>query len=72
MSMPSMMTFPAVGLTRVDSILMSVVFPAPFGPNIVRNSPFSILRLIFRRTMLVPNAFERFSIEIIWISPSFL
>jgi hypothetical protein len=35
----------------------------------VRNSPFSILRLIFLRTTFVPNDFERFSIEIIGISP---
>jgi hypothetical protein len=48
---------------------MSVVFPAPFGPNIVRNSPFSILRLILLRTTFVPNDFDRFSIEIIGISP---
>ncbi len=69
MSKPSIVIFPYVGLTSVASIFMSVVFPAPFGPNIVRNSPFSILRLIFLRTTFVPNDFDRFSIEIIWISP---
>jgi hypothetical protein len=69
MSKPSIVTFPYVGVTSVASIFMSVVFPAPFGPNIVRNSPFSILRLIFLRTTFVPNDFDRFSIEIIGISP---
>ncbi len=67
-----MVTLPAVGLTRVEIILIRVVFPAPLGPNMVRNSPCSILRLMFRRTILVPNAFERFSMEIIWKSPAFL
>lgn len=70
MSKPSILTFPYVGLTSVASIFMSVVFPAPFGPNIVRNSPFSILRVIFLRTTFVPNDFDRFSIEIIGISPA--
>jgi hypothetical protein len=69
MSKPSIVTFPYVGLTSVARIFMSVVFPAPFGPNIVRNSPFSILRLIFLRTTFVPNDFDRFSIEIMLISP---
>jgi|GEM_PF-1906250 len=69
MSKPSIVTLPYVGLTSVASIFMSVVFPAPFGPNIVRNSPFSILRVIFLRTIFVPNDFDRFSIEIIGISP---
>ena len=68
-SKPSIVTFPYVGLTSVASIFMSVVFPAPFGPNIVRNSPFSILRLIFLRTTFVPNDFDKFSIEMIGISP---
>lgn len=54
------MTLPDVGLTRVDMIFISVVFPAPLGPKIVRNSPFLTSRLIFLRTTLVPNAFERF------------
>ncbi len=65
-----MITLPYVGLMSVDIILISVVFPAPLGPKIVRNSPFSIFRLIFFRTTLVPNVFERFSIDIMLISPA--
>jgi len=70
--MPSMMTLPDVGFISVDNILIKVVFPAPLGPNIVRNSPFSILRLIFLRTIFVPNIFESFSTEMMMNSPSVL
>jgi len=60
-----MTTLPDVGLIRVEIILIRVVFPAPLGPNMVRNSLCSILRLIFLKTMFVPKAFERFSMDII-------
>ena len=44
-SIPRMLNLPDVGLIRVVSALMSVVFPAPFFPRRPNTSPFLTLRL---------------------------
>ena len=39
---PSTMTFPSVNVSIPPKMLRQVVLPAPLGPNIQTNSPFSI------------------------------
>ena len=39
---PSTITLPPVNVSIPPKILRQVVFPAPLGPNIQTNSPFSI------------------------------
>jgi hypothetical protein len=46
MSPPSMLALPLVGLRIVISMLMVVVFPAPFGPKKPKISPCFTLKLM--------------------------
>jgi len=47
MSLPSTVTLPEVGETIPQIIEIRVVFPAPFGPNNAKISPFLISKLMF-------------------------
>jgi len=44
---------------------MRVVFPAPFGPNITKNSPFFISRLILFNTILFAKDLDKLVTDII-------
>src|SRR6187431_1781625 len=44
MSCPAASTFPDVGVTMPQMMLISVVLPAPFGPSRAKISPFRISR----------------------------
>lgn len=44
---PSIVTFPSSGVSRLSIILISVVFPAPFGPSKPKTSPCFTSRLTF-------------------------
>jgi hypothetical protein len=44
MSWPPTVTLPPEGVTMPQTMLISVVFPAPFGPRSAKISPFSISR----------------------------
>src|ERR1043166_144433 len=56
MSCPATVTHPDVGVTMPQTMLMSVVLPAPFGPKSAKISPLRISRLISRRA-LNPDAY---------------
>ena len=47
MSWPSAITVPLDGVTMPQTMLMSVVLPAPFGPSSAKISPLPISRSIF-------------------------
>lgn len=47
---PSISNSPDVGESNVPSIVSSVLFPDPLGPDIAINSPFPISRLTLLRT----------------------
>jgi hypothetical protein len=47
-SWPSTRAVPEVGISSVISILMVVVFPAPFGPSRPKSSPSPISKLTSR------------------------
>jgi hypothetical protein len=49
MSWPPTVTRPSDGLTMPQTIPISVVFPAPFGPSSAKISPRRISRLMFFR-----------------------
>jgi hypothetical protein len=44
MSCPPTATLPSLGVTMPQTMLISVVLPAPFGPSSAKISPFSISR----------------------------
>ena len=46
MSCPSTVTFPSVGLTIPQMMLISVVLPAPLGPSNAKISPRRMSRLM--------------------------
>src|SRR5262245_31111335 len=60
--MPSTIARPAVGVSSVESILMVVVFPAPFGPIKPKMSPASRSR--FRS---LPATTSLYSLRRCWI-----
>jgi hypothetical protein len=45
MSCPATVTHPDVGVTMPQTMLMSVVLPAPFGPSSAKISPRRMSRL---------------------------
>ena len=45
MSWPPIVMLPEVGLTMPQTMLISVVLPAPFGPSRPKNSPWAISRV---------------------------
>src|SRR5258705_11726036 len=47
MSWPPAVTVPVVGVTIPQTMLMSVVLPAPLGPSSARISPFTMSRSTF-------------------------
>ena len=51
-SSPSITISPSVGSSSVDKTLISVVFPAPFGPSNPKNSPVSIVNETSSRAFL--------------------
>jgi len=48
---------PASGVSRPVSILMVVVFPAPFGPRNPNSSPSGTLKEISSTAVIAPNRF---------------
>src|SRR5262245_31348040 len=66
MSWPSTVTVPALGLTMPQTMLISVVLPAPFGPSRAKISPRRISKLM-RCSAWNPDAyvFERLEMEMI-------
>src|SRR5215831_15032043 len=64
MSWPSTVTRPSLGFTIPQTMLMSVVLPAPFGPSSAKISPRRISRLTFF-SALKPEAYvlDRFATE---------
>src|SRR5580765_1987501 len=56
MSWPATETLPSLALTIPQTMLMSVVLPAPFGPRSAKISPGSISRLMFL-SALKPDAY---------------
>src|SRR5215813_12250451 len=56
MSCPSATTVPALGLTIPQTMLISVVFPAPLGPSSAKISPRRIVRST-RRSAWKPLAY---------------
>src|SRR5690606_36076066 len=67
---PRILTKPAVGLIKPQSMEISVVLPAPFGPNSPKVSPSSIARSRFATAHRSSSRYrlERFSI---WITVLF-
>ena len=59
---------PPVGLSKQQSILMVVVFPAPFGPRRANSSPRLMVRSIPSTATRFPNIRVRFSICIASVS----
>jgi hypothetical protein len=59
MSCPMIVAVPPFGLSRQHSILMVVVFPAPFGLSSENNSPRSTDRSMPSTAVSSPNVLER-------------
>src|SRR5690242_3347422 len=57
MSAPSTSTWPVVGVTMPQTMLISVVLPAPLGPSRAKISPFWISRLVLCRAC-TPEAYD--------------
>ena len=64
------MIFPLVGLSRVVSILMVVVLPAPFGPRKAKISPFCTSNETSFTALNSPNFLTRFSTWIMVSDPT--
>src|SRR3954469_14042901 len=66
MSCPATVTVPALGVTMPQTMLISVVLPAPFGPSSAKISPRRISRLTFL-TAARPDAYvlDRLATEMI-------
>ena len=58
-SWPKIFALPASGFDRVASILITVVFPAPFGPSTPQMVPAGIEKLTPSTALLFPNVFTR-------------
>src|SRR6201747_661889 len=57
-SRPRKRTSPAVGRSKPDTTLTSVVFPAPFGPTTETNSPSLMWKETLVSALKLPKAFE--------------
>src|SRR5579872_3237098 len=55
------MATPELGFIRVVSMLIVVLFPAPFGPRKPKISPTFISKLTLSTAFIFPKDFERFS-----------
>src|SRR5580693_6923127 len=62
---PSISNVPLVGASRVVSILMVVVLPAPLGPRKANISPFATSKDTLSTAVKSPNFFTRFCTRII-------
>ena len=58
-SIPSTVAVPVVGSRRVERILVSVVFPAPFGPSSPKISPRRTSRLTPRSASVRTTSLKR-------------
>src|SRR6187399_1585248 len=74
MSWPSTVTRPAVGLTIPQTMLISVVLPAPLGPSKAKISPRRMSRLMpFSAWRPEAKLLERFETEMIdWLDESLM
>lgn len=65
MSNPPIVAVPFVGLVRVESIRMTVLFPAPLGPSRPKISPFFMSNVMLSTATKSPKAFVKFWTTII-------